>query len=1001
MYPCQEAAGQPKLEPSMTENERTIGPGAHRPIILWPWLVALAAFALYGLTLNPWVTFSSLPFASQITGWDWHPGPLPWRPTAQYPLFLILTSPLRLLPVEWRVLGLNLFTAACAALTLAILARSVRLLAHDRTRDQRLREGGEFALLSVRAAFLPAAFAVLLLAGQLTFWENAVAATGEMIDLLVFAFLILCLLEFRVSQSERWLNLFTFVYGMGAANNWALIGFFPCFLLALVWIKRAGFFHWRFLLRITGWGVLGLLLYTLIPLRGAIQQDGSFWELLRQKLTEQHIYFIGIPRYFVAIAAVPTLVPLLFAAINWPSSEGEVIAGAHNLTNVLFRLLHLVFLAIGVLMFFDVKLSPSPRNMGLGVLPGAPGFLSFYYLAALSVGYFSGFVLLVFGKDVQIVWVRATGLLRVFNRTVTGLLWVAAIGLPALLFWQSFPHIRDFNNHAVAEFGNEMAKSLPAKPAFVLADDPARLYLAMGASQSLGLPDQYIFLESRSLVHHQYLRFLVDRYPAFRQEIKDPDSLTNEITGWQIGDFLRHLAQRHPVYYLHPSFGRYFERVCMVPYRLGGYLLPYPADALDMMGLSVKDIPANQAYWHTLEKQSLASLPGLAKTNTDALRIANYYSQALDYWGTELQKAGTEFKLPALLEDANNQFAEALRLNSNNAVARINQQYNAHLRNVAPVGPLLDSSTLAANVNNWDSVFNVDGPVDEPYLDIRAGQYFAMHNAYMQAAHLFQRCLELATNNPEGQLDLAKTYIDMGLVDAGLALIRNIREPFTGDPLELVRVEALAYVKTNNFAQADKLLTEGRARHPKDENFPGVMASLYRLIGYRVLAQGSSDPARENEAAQWFKKSLAALEEQLQLLNSPMNVTANALRVPQVNLQKIEMQMMLRDYTNAIVTATAMVRQDPESPRPLLNRAISELQLNRLDAAKKDYQAAEQMTLEPLQKAYLYYGLAQVAQKQNDKQAEIRYSRLYLDYAPRKTAEFTNVTQRLQKLEAR
>jgi tetratricopeptide (TPR) repeat protein len=132
-----------------------------------------------------------------------------------------------------------------------------------------------------------------------------------------------------------------------------------------------------------------------------------------------------------------------------------------------------------------------------------------------------------------------------------------------------------------------------------------------------------------------------------------------------------------------------------------------------------------------------------------------------------------------------------------------------------------------------------------------------------------------------------------------------------------------------------------------------------------------------------------------------MNVTANALRIPQVNLQRIEMQMMLRDYTNAIVTATAMVRQDPESPRPLLNRAISELQLNRLDAAKKDYQAAEQMTLEPLQKAYLYYGLAQIAQKQNDKPAEIRYSKLYLDYAPRKTAEFTNVTQRLQKLEAR
>jgi hypothetical protein len=75
-------------------------------------------------------------------------------------------------------------------LTLAILARSVRLFSHDRTKEQRLREGGKFALLSVRAAFLPALFAVLLLGSQLTFWENAIAGTGEMIDLLVFAFLI-------------------------------------------------------------------------------------------------------------------------------------------------------------------------------------------------------------------------------------------------------------------------------------------------------------------------------------------------------------------------------------------------------------------------------------------------------------------------------------------------------------------------------------------------------------------------------------------------------------------------------------------------------------------------------------------------------------------------------------------------------------------------------------------------------------------------------------------
>ena len=239
------------------ENSQAISPGVKSPIVLRPWLAALVALGLYGLTLNHWVTFASLPFAAQLAGWDWHPGPLPWRPAPQYPLFFILTFPLRLLPAGWRVVGWNVLTAAGAAWTLAILARSVQLFSHDRTKEQRQRQRGKFALLTVRAAFLPAAFAVALLGAQLTFWQNAVSGTGEMLDLLVFAFLILCLLEFRISRSERRLNLLAVVYGLGVANNWALIGFFPCFLLALIWIKRKEFFQWRFVLRMTGWGGWG------------------------------------------------------------------------------------------------------------------------------------------------------------------------------------------------------------------------------------------------------------------------------------------------------------------------------------------------------------------------------------------------------------------------------------------------------------------------------------------------------------------------------------------------------------------------------------------------------------------------------------------------------------------------------------------------------------------------------------------------------------------------
>src|SRR4051812_34840498 len=114
-----------------------------RRITLCPWLTIAGALVLYLLTLNHWLTLTSLPVVSQVTGWDWHPGYLDWRPNFIAPLFTIVTLPFRLLPVQWQPVGLNALSAVCAALSLGLLARSVRLLPHDRTREQRQRELGE------------------------------------------------------------------------------------------------------------------------------------------------------------------------------------------------------------------------------------------------------------------------------------------------------------------------------------------------------------------------------------------------------------------------------------------------------------------------------------------------------------------------------------------------------------------------------------------------------------------------------------------------------------------------------------------------------------------------------------------------------------------------------------------------------------------------------------------------------------------------------------------
>ncbi|MBU6402896.1 MAG: DUF2723 domain-containing protein, partial [Verrucomicrobia bacterium] len=222
---------------------------------LLPWLVCGLALLLYLVTLNHWVTIASLPTVALLTDWNW------WSPALQRPLLYLLSWPLRLLPAGAQPIAANVCFALCAAATLGLLARSVALLPHDRTREQRQRERSEFSLLTISAAWLPPVFAVLVCALQRTFWENSVAATGESLDLLLFAYLVRCLLEYRLDNRETWLWRFTLVYGVATANNWAMIGFFPAFFVAVVWIAGSRVFELRLLTRMLGFGLLGLLVY--------------------------------------------------------------------------------------------------------------------------------------------------------------------------------------------------------------------------------------------------------------------------------------------------------------------------------------------------------------------------------------------------------------------------------------------------------------------------------------------------------------------------------------------------------------------------------------------------------------------------------------------------------------------------------------------------------------------------------------------------------------------
>ena len=206
---------------------------------LLPWLLAAVALVVYLLTLNPWVSLYNLTSVARTSGWM-------WQPEVNNPVSFAVTFPLHWLPTAQIPLALNLFSAVCAALTLGLLARSVALLPHDRTDAQRRREQSPFSLLTIRNAWLPPVFAVAVCGLQLTFWEYATNYTGDMFGLLLFAFVIWSLLEYRLDEREGRLFLAAFVYGAGMTNDWAMVCYFPVFLTALIWIRGLSFFNLRF-----------------------------------------------------------------------------------------------------------------------------------------------------------------------------------------------------------------------------------------------------------------------------------------------------------------------------------------------------------------------------------------------------------------------------------------------------------------------------------------------------------------------------------------------------------------------------------------------------------------------------------------------------------------------------------------------------------------------------------------------------------------------------------
>lgn len=584
----------------MLKDNKNDPKGNFAPRIL-PWLLGALMFLVYFFTLNRWVNLQNLGHVANLSGWV-------WQPQLYCPLQFLFTYPIRWLPAAHIPLALNLFSALCGAAALGLLARSVALLPHDRTEAERQREKSAFSFLTGWPAWFPPVVAVLFAGFQLAFWQHATSYSGETFQLLIFAIVIWQLLEYRLDELEWRLIASTFIYAAGLTDNWAHVAFFPLFLTAMIWSRGLDFFNLQFLVRMALAGLGGMLFFLLLPL--VVKVSGnfnlSFWDAIRPvfQMDWQVIKSItdGTVRHNLLLISVSTLVPVLAIALRWSANFGDKSQIGVALAGYMFHLGYVVVFGVCVWIMFDPTFSP--RYLALN----SPA-LTLYYLAALAIGYYCGYFLLVFGKETapsrrnprpQSALPRS--LKWLCPVIVAGTLGMSALMLATLLY-KNVPVIRAFNDDTLLKYAQAAIQNLPPKGAILLCDSdnpnqiqPQRAFLIQAILAREGRAKDFVVADTKSLDWAPYHRYLHARFPEKWPLLVDKknDSAVNPLG---LLSLITQLGKSNSVCYLNPSYGYYFEQFYQKPQGMNYEMLPLPTNNLIPPPPENDLIARNESFW--------------------------------------------------------------------------------------------------------------------------------------------------------------------------------------------------------------------------------------------------------------------------------------------------------------------------------------------------------------------------------------------------------------------
>ncbi len=755
----------------------------------------------------------------------------------------------------------------------------------------------------------------------------------------------------------------------------------------VIWLQWLRLFRLDFLLRLAGLGLAGFALYALLPLVNGLAPHspwtlGHAW-IVSLKQTESVVWtlyhrFWLAHRTLTLELAVYILVPTLACLMRFRDENLYDELRMNRVELWACRGLRVLLLLACLWLVFDP--APGPRQVVQNQFGGSAPMLTFDYLNALGAGFLAGNLLLILqGIDLRC----SNSQTRKWRvplavRFATGSLVLIIAGLAV----RNAPAILHLNNHPLQSFGELAAESLPAGRGVMLSDQPQQLAVFQAALAHHGNRLDWLAVDTHALPTVEYRAWLERHYPAGWLTGEN----RHELTPLEMVRLLEQMSRTNRLFYLHPSYGYFFERFYLEPAGAIYEMKLRGTNSPDYPALSDSATVANELFWNRAWQKDLSPFaaasirrPNIWQKNIPSFGItppplfqdrllAEWYSLSLDAWGVALQQQGR-------LNEARTRLEQALKLNTNNISARISLACNANLQSGLKPG-LAGLNKVAAQLENFQHlslIMNSYGPFDEPIFCYLLGCTYQKAGLLLQAVQQFERTRMLAPGVTAPEFALAELYTRLQLTDRARSLLNHLHDEtknFSTNravDCDLALLEANYWRAQANAANARNALQSVVLRHPDDAPIAHRVLKAYLAFGDFTNA--------------------------LQILNTHLSKSPDDI----TDLNNQAAILFASGHPADAIPVLDHVLALTNLPTARFNRASARLASHDYAAAEADYHELEKSGVE-LDRAS--YGLAVIAESRHDTNQAMHYLRLCLTNTPTGTPLWRQASDRLQALDS-